>query len=110
MHVDRASAMTGAAPVPRPEPRVVPGPSADCLRAGLQVAWAGLSRREKRAVQSLALALYLGRESDFYRLAGVLNSSLTTAQRVRLAWAALCSLEPEPREHAFIAAHWGLVE
>jgi hypothetical protein len=97
-------------PVTTPDPGASRAPSADCLRRGLQVAWAGLSRREKRAVQMLALALYLGRESDFYRLAGLLNASLTTRQRVRLAWAALSSLDPEPREHAFEAAQWGIVE
>jgi hypothetical protein len=78
-------------------------------RAALKASWARLTARQKRAVRMLALSLFLDDPLQWLRLAKVMNAGLSGRERGMLAFAALRSLEPDPREAVFDAAHWGVV-
>lgn len=70
-------------------------------------AWKLTAPRHKQAVRALAHTLFLGESRHWPGLALVLAARLTETERALLAFAALRSLDPEPRALAFAMAHRG---
>lgn len=73
----------------------------------LRLVWKRTPDRHRRAVRMLSLTLFLDEPRHWTMLSFVLLSRLTERERGMLAWAALRSLDPEPRELVCEMAHWG---
>lgn len=63
----------------------------------------------KRAARMLGYALTIGKPDAWHGLGAVWGARLTTAELASIAYVALSALDPEDREEAFRAAHWGRV-
>jgi hypothetical protein len=77
---------------------------ADC--AILQI----VKGRKARAARALGFILEADLPDLWEGFAVVLKARLTEGERGLLAYSALRSLDPEPRELAFSAAHWGALD
>lgn len=77
----------------------------------LDATWRFAKDRHKRAAGTILCSLVLGDESPetWPGTAFVLRVRLTSKELIGLAFAALRALDPELREMAFEAAHWGEV-